>query len=166
MDTIFSLVIFIFLVYVIILLSYSMVRGAPFAALSKDRIKTFFELLKPVRGKRFLDLGSGDERIIIEASKYKLDSYGFEINPILLLISIIKIKRTGSDGKVFLKDYWREDLSNFDYIAVWGVTTMMGRLEKKLLKELKPGAKVVSNHLTFPNWRCSKKKNDVYLYIR
>jgi DNA helicase-2/ATP-dependent DNA helicase PcrA len=37
---------------------------------------------------------------------------------------------------------------------------------KKLLKELKPGAKVASNHLKFKNWKVTKKKNDVYLYIR
>lgn len=143
-----------------------MFRGAPYAALSKDRIKTMFELLKPEKGKLFLDIGSGDGRIVIAAVKHNLNSYGYEINPLLVLISMYKIRKQHLNADIKLKDYWKEDLSKFDYIAVWGVPTMMKRLESKLLKELKPGAKVVSNHLKFPNWKTRKVKNDVYLYIK
>ena len=143
-----------------------MFRGAPYATLSKDRIKTMFELLKPVKNKRFLDIGSGDGRIVIKAAKFQLKSYGYEINPLLVLLSKYNIKRSGVKATIQLKDYWKEDFSKFDYVTVWGVPTMMKRLEKKLLKELKPGAKVASNHLEFPTWKMTSKKNDVYLYIK
>ena len=36
---------------------------------------------------------------------------------------------------------------------------------KKLKKELKPGAVVISNYFTFPKWKPDKVKDDVYLYI-
>jgi len=140
--------------------------GAPFAALSANRIATMFQLLQPVKKKNFLDIGSGDGRIVIAAARHGLKSYGYEINPLLVLISRIKIKKANVSGTILLKDYWKEDFSKFDYVTVWGVPPMMGRLEKKLLKELKPGAKVASNHLKFKNWKVTKKKNDVYLYIR
>ncbi len=166
MDIIVNLITLLFLGYIIFLLSYSMFRGAPFAALSKDRIITMFELLQPARKKLFLDIGSGDGRIVIEASKRGLISYGYEINPLLVFISRINLKKNKANGQILLKDYWREDFSKFDYVTVWGVPTMMKRLEKKLLKELKPGAKVVSNHLKFPKWNSKSQKNDVYLYIR
>lgn len=143
-----------------------MFRGAPFAALSQEKIKIMMELLQPVKGKTFLDIGSGDGRIVLEASKRGLKSFGYEINPLLVFISRRKIKKNNSTGKILLKDYWHEDFSKFNYVTVWGVPSMMGRLEKKLLKDLKPGARVASNHLKFPNWKFKKEKSDVYLYIK
>lgn len=143
-----------------------MFRGAPFAAISKGRIKTMLKLLNPSEGKKFLDLGSGDGRIVIEASKKSLKAYGYEINPILVLVSKYKLKKNKSNGVILLKDYWGTNLEDFDYITVWGVPRMMKRLERKLLKELKPGAKVVSNHSKFPNWKEKKCENDVFLYIK
>lgn len=140
--------------------------GAPYAALSYDSIKVMMTLLKPKKGGKLLDLGSGDGRIVIAAASLGLDAKGYEINPILLIVSKYKLIKNESKGQIFLKDYWRNDLSEFDYITVWGVPHMMKRLENKLLKELKPGAKVVSNHSRFPNWKEEKSQNDVYLYIR
>lgn len=143
-----------------------MLKGAPYAALSKNRIKTMMDLLEIKKGKKLADLGSGDGRITIEAAKKGADAFGYEINPLLYLISTFKIKKSKSKAKVFLSDYWKVDLSSFDNVSVYGAPQMMGRLEKKLLKELKKDAKVVSNHYPFPNWKYEKKENDVYLYIK
>ncbi len=166
MDIIFSLITLIVLGYIIYLLSYSMFRGAPYAALSKNRITTMFELLNPKKGKKFLDIGAGDGRIVMEAAKHGLKAYGYEINPLLVFVSNFRIKRSGLKASVLLKDYWKEDFSKFDYITVWGVPPMMKRLEKKLLAEIKPGTMVASNHLKFPNWKVSRQSKDVYLYIK
>ncbi len=166
MDIAISIILLLILVYVILLLSYSMFRGAPFAAISKSKINTMLKLLNTTKGKKFLDLGSGDGRIVNEASKRGLKAYGYEINPFLVLISRYKLKKSKSNGRILLKNYWRENLGEFDLITVWGVPHMMKRLEKKLLKELKPGAKVVSNHLQFPNWKEKKSDNGVFLYIK
>lgn len=143
-----------------------MLRGAPFAALSNSRIRTMFELLEVKKAAKFLDLGSGDGRIVLFASKVGLEAYGYEINPLLVIFSRIKIIKNKSKGIIKLTDYWSKSLETYDYIAVWGVPMMMKRLEKKLLNELQPGAKVVSNHYPFPNWKTHKIKNDVYLYIK
>jgi len=40
----------------------------------------------------------------------------------------------------------------------------MKGLEKKLQKELKPGAKVVSFTFQFPNWQPQIKENGIYIY--
>ena len=161
-----QIIILFALIYIIYLLSYTMFKGAPFAALSSNRIETMIELLQPEKDKRLVDLGSGDGRIVIAFAKKGIQSYGYEIIPIIYLWSLINLKRKKvMNAKITLGDYWNKDLSKFDYVAVWGTPYMMGRLEKKLLKELKPGSKVVSNHSQFPNWKAKKKKNDVYLYV-
>lgn len=160
-----QLAILLLLLYIIFILSYSMLRGAPFAALGRDRILTMMQLLDVKSGKKLVDLGSGDGRIVHEAAKLKVHAYGYEINPFIYLVSKIKLRKM-KNAKIELADLWKQDLSQFDYVTVWGVPPMMGRLEKKLRKELKKGAKVVSNHNRFPNWKYSKNMNDVYLYIK
>lgn len=142
-----------------------MARGAPYAALSKNRIETMFKLLRPKKGKVFLDLGSGDGRVVTYFANKGVESYGIEINPIIFLISKLKMKKEKvNNAKIILGDYWNEDFSKYDYISLWVVPHTMPLLEKKLKKELKKGTLVVSNHLEFPNWKYKKHLNDVYLY--
>lgn len=160
-----DLLILFLLIYIIYLLSYSLLKGAPYAALGHERIRIMMELLDPKKGKRLVDLGSGDGRIVSAAQKYGVFSTGIEINPVIFLLSKYKT-RNEKNANFILGDYWRMDLSSYNYITVWGTAHMMSALEKKLQKELKPGSKVVSNHFTFPNWKHKKKKNDVYLYIK
>lgn len=155
-----------FLLYLILLLVYSLLRGAPYAGISKKKINTMMELLDAKRGK-FIDIGSGDGRIVIAAARLGMTSYGIEINPLLVLISGIKLKKENlKNAHIILGDCWKHSFSEYDCVTVWGTTHMTNALEKKLLLELKPGAKVVSNHFRFPNWKAKKSKNDVHLYIK
>lgn len=155
-----------FFLYIILLLSYSLLRGAPYAGISKKKITIMMNLLGAKKGK-FIDIGSGDGRIVVAAAKLGMDSYGIEINPFLVAISWIKLKRAKqNNAHIMLGDCWRHSFSKYDYVALWGTTHMTSALEKKLISELKPGAKVVSNHFKFPNWKVNKSNNDVYLYIR
>ena len=154
-----------FLLYIIYILSYSLIKGAPFAPLGRERMEAMFELLNCEKGKKLVDLGSGDGRIIINASKYGVNAYGFEINPLLYFISKVKLRINKTNhSNIYCKSYWGENLSSYDYITLYGTFHIMGKLEKKLLRELKPGAKVVSNHFRFPNWKEKRMKNDVWLY--
>jgi precorrin-6B methylase 2 len=160
-----QLIVLTFLLYVIFLLSYSLVKGAPYAGLSKKRIKIMMELLNMQHGN-FIDVGSGDGRIVIAAAKRGANSYGIEINPLLYFISKRKIhKAKFTNAHIILADFWKHTFSNYDYVALWGTNHMTKRLEKKLRSELKPGAKVVSNHYQFPNWKPKKVVDNVYLYV-
>ena len=158
-----QIIVLILLVYIIYLLLYSMIGGAPYAALSHNRIVTMYKLLKPKKGRRFLDLGSGDGRVVKYFAKKGVDSYGIEINPLIYVVS--KFNTRGiKKSHIKLGDYWGEDFSKYDYISLWVVPHTMPRLEKKLKKELKKGSLVVSNHLQFKKWKYEVVENDVYLY--
>lgn len=90
--------------------------------------------------------------------KKGIQAHGYEINPLLVIISRINIRKAGLKGKAFIhwNNFWKVDLSQYDIITVFQVSFAMDRLEKKLMYELKPGARVISNYWTFPNWRPSK----------
>lgn len=142
--------------------------GAPYSPSSDNRAKTILKLLKPKKGERIADLGSGDGKLLLMIAQKGAYAVGYEINPVLVWKSKRKIKKLGLDKniKVYWQDFRKKNLSEFDAITVYGITYMMARLEKKLLNELKPGTHVVSNFYRFPNWKPAKKEANVYLYIK
>jgi precorrin-6B methylase 2 len=164
---IFEIFILLVLLYIILLLSYSLIFGAPYAGLGEKRINAMFELLKVKKGKSLIDIGSGDGRIVIKAAKMGLIATGVEINPILYLYSKFSIRiRKAKKTKILLKDMWQTDFSKYDYITIWGTKHMTKNLGNKLRKEVRPGTRIVSNHFQFENWKIEKMKSDVYLYIK
>ncbi len=166
LTTITSLLAIIFLFTIFILMMYALIFGAPFATLASNRIETMIKLLKLKKGDKVVDLGSGDGRIVIAFAKLGLESHGYEINPVLVAWSRFKIRQMGLQNKAFIhfKSYWSEDFSGFNAVTVYGIGHMMGRLEKKLRKELKSGSKIVSNYFGLPSLRAVKQDNKVWLY--
>ncbi len=114
-------------------------------------------------GEKVLDLGSGDGKIVIAAAKRGAESYGYEINPILVWISKWRVQ---GKGNIERANFWKKDLGEFDAIVIFGVSYVMKGLEEKLRKELKPGARVVTNYFTFPDWKPSQTKDGINVYIQ
>ena len=166
-TTILSLLALIFLAAIFGIILYAMAFGAPYAALAQNRIDTMKDLLKLKKGQKLVDLGSGDGRIVIAFAKLGIESHGYEINPVLVMISRLKIRRAGLEKKAFIhfKDFWSTNLGSFDAVTLYGIAHIMKRLENKLKKELKPRSKVVTNYFKFPTLRVRQTKNNVLLYV-
>jgi len=81
-------------------------------------------------------------------------------------LPIIKSLHLEERAKIHHQSFWQADLSGATCVMLYGITGMMGRLEKKLKKELRPGTKIISNGFSFPNWDEAKKENNVHLYIK
>lgn len=142
--------------------------GGPFVSSNKKIIEKMISFLGINSGDKAADLGSGDGRLVIALAKAGAEAHGYEINPFLVWLSRKNIEKAGLQGKAFVhrKNIWKTDLSQFNIIAVYGISYMMKKLEAKLKKELKPGSKIVSNYFTFPIWQYSKKEEGVYLYVK
>ena len=141
-------------------------KGAPFVPISKEKIERAIELVGLKPGQKIADLGSGDGRFLIACAKKGVRAVGFEINPFLVWRANLNIKKEGLQNlaKAKLSNFWWENLSDFDVIFVYGIGHIMKGLEKKLQKELKPGAKVVSFIFQFPNWQSKKEEKGIYIY--
>lgn len=142
--------------------------GAFYCPSRQDRIEKMIELLAIKPGEKAIDLGAGDGRLVIALAKAGALAEGFEIDPFLVWLAGRNIRRSGFAGRASVrwKNFWQMDLSQFDVVAVYGLNSIMKKLEVKLKKELKAGARVVSNYFTFPNWPESKNLEDVHLYIK
>lgn len=142
--------------------------GAPYVPVNDQRKRDLLELAGPVLGKKIIDLGSGDGRIVIAFAQAGAEAHGYEINPFLVSRARKLIKQENLQDRVFIhqKSFWRADLSPFYIVVVYGVGTMMRRLERKLQRELRSGAKVVSVYFKLPNWRSTRQLHDITLYVQ
>ncbi len=137
----------------------------PYFQTSRYRVATMVELAKIKQGDVVADLGSGDGRIVIAFAKKGAASHGYEIDNALRKLSEENIKKENiSNAFIHNKDFWQEDLSKYSIICCYPMPGVMGRLEKKLKTELKPGARVLLNYFPFLHWKEKKIKDNIYLY--
>src|SRR3989441_10898173 len=101
------------------------------------------------------DLGSGDGRIpILAAQKYGARGVGIELDPRLVALSK-EVAREGevSDRVTFIEgDLFTADLSPATVVTLYLSATVNNRLEAKLRRELRPGARIVSHQFPIGNW--------------
>ena len=140
--------------------------GAPYAPSDEGKIRRMVTLARIQKGEKALDIGSGDGRVVIELAKAGAHAFGYEVNPVLWAVSSFRIRRSGLQNvaRIYRKNFWRADFSPFDVVTIFGVTYIMPELEKKLLRELQPGARVVSNYFSFPTWKPDVIARGVYVY--
>jgi precorrin-6B methylase 2 len=157
--------IFVLLV-VIYLLGRPIVRGAIYFPTSHVQVDLMIRMASLKRGDVMADLGSGDGRMIIACARQGIRAEGYEINPLLVFFSRRDIRRAGLQdlATVRWKSLWRADLAPCDAVFVYGIPYIMDGLRQKLERELRPGAKVVSNTFPFPDWAPLTTENKIYLY--
>lgn len=154
------------------LLLRPLINGAVYFPTSETSVQTMLRLANIKRGEKVVDLGSGDGRILLAFARAGGEAHGYEINPILVWRSRRAIREAGLEGKTFVhwKSFWRADLSPFDVVIVYGIPYIMKKLEGKLGKELKTGARVLSNVYPFPGRRPTAEEKDgkaaICLYVQ
>lgn len=167
-DAIYAVTLIFMMVFVGATL-YGMWSGAPFVPISQSNAQEMIKLAGIGPGDRVADLGSGDGRILIASAKAGATAEGWEINPILWFFSVWNMRLAGvrDKAKAHFKSYWGRDLSDKNVVTLYLITTHMARMEKKLLEELPPGARVVSYAFRFPNWPLAATNGKkMYLYVK
>ena len=129
---IFSLFLFLFgiIVYIISLI-YSSIKGSPYVPTSKKLLKKFFGEIKFKKNSFFIELGSGDGRILRYIAKYyQINGLGVDINPILVWFSKVYswLENVNDRVKFERMDAMNVDLTKADYIYIF----LMPKFIKKL----------------------------------
>jgi ribosomal protein L11 methylase PrmA len=160
----FLLLLFIIISFILPFLKF----GAGYAPTATEVVDRIVRLSAIKSGEKALDIGSGDGRIVIGLAKAGAQAMGYEINPILVWYSNYKIRKAKLEktAYVYRENFWKQDFSQFDIVVIFGITYIMPKLEQKLLKELKPGARVITNYFTFPNWKPSRTEKQVNVYVK
>lgn len=156
------------LVYLIliffILFTFVILFGAPYLPSFQRDIDKLINLANFKKGDTIVDLGSGDGKVLIALAKNKFHCIGYEINPILWLISFIRLIPYREYASVKLSSFWNADLSKIDGVFVFLIDHMMRRLEKKLESELKKGTVVISYVFKLPSVKPKKITKNSFIY--
>lgn len=141
-------------------------HGAIFVPSSRERVETMLELVALRPGELALDLGSGDGRILIRAAQAGAHAIGLEINPFLVWYSRRRIKNRGLEltAEVLHQDLRSYPFGRADVVFLYLWPATVAGLKEKLIRELKPGARVISNAFPIPEWIPTKEKHKVFLY--
>ncbi len=141
-------------------------RGAVYVPSPPDKVRRIADLCAVGTGQVAADLGSGDGRILVELARRGAQAHGYEINPVLVMVSRRAIRRAGLAGRacVHWRSFWRADLSRFDAVALFQGSFVMRRLERKVRREMKPGARIVSDFWAFPSLPAHRTDGTLYLY--
>jgi len=166
MAAIITLIVIALGAYLVFFVFFPLARGAIYDPSSPVETRIMVEMATVARGERAADLGSGDGRVVIELAQAGAEAHGFEVNPLLVLMSRRNIRRSGLAGKARIHwgSFWRRDLSGFDIITVFQVGFVMGRLETKLQRELPTGARVISHYWRFPGLTPESTRGSIYRY--
>lgn len=140
--------------------------GAHYMTTTDSRVTRMLALADLAPGDRFIDIGSGDGRLVIAAARMGATAVGYEINPLLVLWSRMRIRQAGMQdrARIVWEDFWRVSFADFDVVTVYGIGHIMGLLEAKMQKEMPPGGRVVSNTFRFPTLKAAKEEEGLYRY--
>lgn len=144
----------------------SMLRGAPYVVSHDENIA--FAVAAFQTKRRLADIGSGDGTVLLGLARSlpETELHGYELNPLLVLLSRWRIRRAGYSDRITIHwaNLWRIDYRTFDGVYLYGLLPIMPALETKLDRELKPGVKIVSAGFPFPHWRPLQTTPHAFLY--
>lgn len=108
------------------------------------------------KGDVLYDLGSGDGRIpVTAAQKFGVRAVGIDINPERIKEANENARKAGVTDRVkFLnEDLFEADISEATVVTLYLLDSLNEKLRPKLLRELKPGTRIVSHSFRMGDWQ-------------
>jgi SAM-dependent methyltransferase len=151
-----------------------------YVATTKEAVQMMLKLADVKKSDVVYDLGCGDGRIVIAAAKiYGARGVGIDIDPRRILESKNDAKKAGVESLVRFEenDLFKADIHEATVVTLFLLSSLNFQLRPKLLQDLEPGTRIVSNTLSMGDWPPDKEvmvetigKNDflsrkLYLWV-
>jgi cyclopropane fatty-acyl-phospholipid synthase-like methyltransferase len=130
----------------------------PFVPSPQEVVDKMIELAGVKKGDVVYDMGSGDGRIVIAAAKKGARAVGFEIDGDLAKESRENIRKAGVQNlaEIRQQDILTVDFSPASVVTMYLLPDVNLKLKPNLLKQLKPGSRVVSHSFDMGDWKPDK----------
>ncbi len=130
---------------------------APYVPTPTSIVDRMLTLAGVGKGDYVIDLGSGDGRLVTTAvAKYGArGGAGFELDAALVKLANENAAKAGVADRVRFaeRDLFVADVREATVVTLYLMPGMLGRVEDKLAKELKPGTRVISHDYPLPSWK-------------
>jgi len=134
----------------------------PYVPTTNEAVQAMLKLAGVKKTDVVYDLGCGDGRIVITAAKdFGARGVGIDINPQRIKEAKDNAKTAGVENLVRFEenDLFKADIHEATVVTLFLLPQVNLRLRPKLLSDLKPGTRVVSNTFDMGDWKPDKQAN-------
>jgi precorrin-6B methylase 2 len=134
----------------------------PFVPTTEEAVRAMLKLAEVKNTDIVYDLGCGDGRIVIAAAKtYGARGVGIDIDPDRIREAKANARKAGVDNLVRFEenDLFQANFREATVVTLFLLRSINLKLRPKLLQELNPGTRVVSNTFDMGDWRPDKEQS-------
>ena len=132
----------------------------PYVPTTPEAVEAMLKLGQVKKTDLLYDLGCGDGRIVIAAAKnFGARGVGIDIDPQRIKEARENAKRAGVEDLVRfeLGDLFEAKFADATVVTLFLLPRINLKLKPKLLEQLKPGTRVVSNTFDMGEWKAEKE---------
>jgi SAM-dependent methyltransferase len=132
----------------------------PYVPTTEEAVQAMLKLADVKKSDTVYDLGCGDGRIVVAAAKsFGAHGVGIDINPVRIREANENAKKAGVEKQVRFEenDLFEADIHEATVVTLFLLSDINLKLRPKLLRDLKPGTRVVSNTFTMGDWKPEKE---------
>jgi 2-polyprenyl-3-methyl-5-hydroxy-6-metoxy-1,4-benzoquinol methylase len=131
----------------------------PYVPTRDELVAAMLKLGDVKKGDVLYDLGCGDGRIVITAAqKFGTRGVGIDINPVRIKEAEENARKAGVTDlvKFIEQDLFESSISDATVVTLYLLPSVNMKLRPKLLKDLKPGTRIVSHSFDMGDWKPDK----------
>ncbi len=134
----------------------------PYLPTTEEGVRAMLTLAQVRSSDVVYDLGCGDGRIVIAAAKaFGARGVGIDIDPERIAQAKAAAKQAGVEKltRFEVADLFQSDIHKASVVTLFLLSSVNLRLRPKLLADLKPGTRVVSNTFDMGDWQPARELN-------
>jgi SAM-dependent methyltransferase len=159
-----------------VFLAQQKMLDVPYVPTKYPVVDEMLKLAGVQKGDVVYDLGCGDGRLVVTAAqRYGAHGVGFDIDPERIAESGENAAKAGVTGlvKFHEQDLFTADFREATVMTLYLLTSVNLKLRPKLLRELRPGTRIVSHNFGMGEWKPDASSSvdvedishEVYLWI-
>src|SRR5579863_10286318 len=132
----------------------------PYVATTDEAVQAMLKLADVKSTDVVYDLGCGDGRIVVAAAKtFGARGVGVDIDPARIAEANANAKKAGVETLVRFQeaDLFQADIHEATVVTLFLLSSVNLKLRPKLLQDLKPGTRIVSNTFDMGDWKPDKE---------
>jgi SAM-dependent methyltransferase len=132
----------------------------PFVPTSEEAVHAMLRLAGVKKTDIVYDLGCGDGRIVVAAAKdFGAHGVGIDIDPQRIGEARENARKAGVEDQVRFEenDLFQADIHEATVVTLFLLAHVNLKLRPKLLQDLKPGTRIVSNTFDMGDWKPDKE---------
>jgi predicted RNA methylase len=133
----------------------------PYVPTTDAAVHAMLKLAAVTRGDVVYDLGCGDGRLVVAAAKeYGARGVGIDIDPDRIREAKENARKAGVENLTRFEenDLFKVDIHEASVVTLFLLSSINEKLRPKLIRDLRPGTRIVSNTFQMGNWKPDREE--------